>query len=696
MKKSILILVLLPFILIANNGKYPSTIKNVTVYLNGAKIERSAPCLIKAGTSEILFTGLSTKIDENSIQISGLQSASILSMAYDINFLEVGKGNPEVIGLENQIKSINVQIARQKNNIQGLTEEEKVITTNRLIGNPNNTVNLEQIRKISQYYRERITAINNEIFDLNLIITELQSESQGISKQLQELNNFPQKEHGELRIKIDNPVTSQLNLTLSYLVQEAGWVPTYDLKSKDLDAPLDLKYKANVYQKTGVDWQDVEIVLSTGNPNTNIQKPEIGTQYLNFIYGNRQVRTAAKKKSKYTYNPAVRRVVGQVVDQSGLPLPGCTITVKGTALGTQTDFDGNFSLNITSGSQLVFSYIGFETYEIPIYASVINIKLQEDTAVLEEVVVSGYSSTRTAAAEALSGQVVGLQINGSNGNPGSSPTIKIRGVASNSSSKNPLYIIDGIPVDGFVAEDLEPHEIASIDFLKNKSATELYGSRGTNGVVLITTKKSEAIEEIVTTSFVIKKPYTIVSDGDITAIEINNFSLPSKYEYLAAPLINENVFLTASFKDWEQYNLLPGEATLYFNGSYAGKTVLDPYTSKKEMTVSLGLEPDITVTRKQQKNYKSKSFVGNYRILNKAFEIEIKNNKTTTVPLKLVDRIPISENKEIKVSAIETPNAQYDTKKGILTWQLNLPSGTNRQEQFSFQVRYPKGRRISL
>ena len=213
---------------------------------------------------------------------------------------------------------------------------------------------------------------------------------------------------------------------------------------------------------------------------------------------------------------------------------------------------------------------------------------------------------------------------------------------------------------------------------------------------MITTKKSTIQDDLTNTKFRIKKPYSIASDGDITAIEINTFKMPATYEYFAAPIINENVFLTASFKDWEKYQLLPGEANIYFEGAYAGKSTIDPYTVKKEMVLSLGMDQNITVTRKQNRNFKSKSFTGSNRILDRTYDLEVKNNKNTAITLKLMDRIPKSQNKEIKVADIETFDADYDKKKGILTWTIDLDAQENKSKSFSFQVKYPRGKYISL
>lgn len=680
-----------------NDEKISSKIKEVTVYLSGASITRTAECNLTFGTSEITLTGLSTKIDESSIQISGLQAVSILSMSYDINYLIKEGNSSESLILQEDIDSKESQIALLKNRISGLEEEEQVIYTNRTISNKLQSFDLEKIKKVSTYYRERITEIKDEIFKTNQKVNIINHDIRAIKKQMAETNNAPEKEQGEIKIKFDAPIASKLNLIISYQVQDAGWIPNYDIKSKDINKPLKLAYKAHVYQKTGNDWNNVNIILSTGNPTVNVTKPNLGTKYLNFTNGYQNTNFSATKKKRYVYNPMVKQVTGTVLDESGGPLPGATVVVNGTSNGTQTDFDGHFSLNVQNGQELTVSYIGFSSEELPIYSSVMNIRLDEDAQALNEVVVLGYGTSKkksyTGAVSSISaeqlvqGKAAGINIRGAS---------SVRSRSYNPPPQLPLYVIDGVPAKGFVDGDLDMDEIQSVEVLKGNSATALYGSRGSNSIVVITTKKSITQDDVTNTKFVIKKPYSIASDGDITAIEINTFILAAKYEYLAAPIVNENVFLTTTFNDWEQYNLLPGEASIYFKGTYAGKTTIDPYTTKKEMTVSLGIDPNITVTRKQNKNFKSKSFTGSNRILDRTYDLVVKNNKTIAIDLKLMDRIPISQNKDIKVDDIETNSAEYDSKKGLLTWKLNLSPQETKTESFSFQVKYPKYKRISI
>ena len=491
MQNLFLFLVLCPALIFANDEKIPSKIKEVTVYLNGASITRTAECNLASGTSEITLTRLSTKIDESSIQISGLQAVSILSMSYDINFMPVIEDESASLPLQQRLEAIDSEIALLKNTISGLEEEEQVIYANRSVSARTQGLSLEKLKEISTYYRQRITAIKNEIFNANLEIKRLNDEARTIQKQMAELNNSPEKEQGEIKIKFDAPVASKLNLSISYQVQDAGWIPNYDIKSEDINTPLSLSYKAHVYQKTGNDWNHVNITLSTGNPNVNVAKPNLGTKFLNYSNGYQNTQMNATKKRKYVYNPSVKQVTGTILDESGAPLPGVNVLVKGTTNGTTTDFDGHFSMNIQNGKELLVSYIGFHNTQLPIYSSVMNIRLDEDASALDEVVVVGYGSS---SKKALTGAV--SSVNAEQMVQGRAAGISVRGSSSNRNKSSrvipvkPLYVVDGVPMTDFEEGDLDMDEIQTVEVLKGNSATALYGSRGSNGIIVITTKKS--------------------------------------------------------------------------------------------------------------------------------------------------------------------------------------------------------------
>lgn len=208
------------------------------------------------------------------------------------------------------------------------------------------------------------------------------------------------------------------------------------------------------------------------------------------------------------------KVTGKITSVStGETLPGVTVVVKGTTSGTATDIDGNYSLEVPTTAILVISFIGMETQEIPVQGrSVINVSMTSAASMLDEVVVVGYGSAKrmdltgsiatvkakdlayqavSNPAQALQGKVAGVQVTNS-GSPGSSPVIRIRGLGSVSSSSAPLYVVDGVLTNDI--SYLGTNDIENITFLKDASSSAIYGVRAANGVILVTTKRSQSRE----------------------------------------------------------------------------------------------------------------------------------------------------------------------------------------------------------
>ena len=234
-----------------------------------------------------------------------------------------------------------------------------------------------------------------------------------------------------------------------------------------------------------------------------------------------------------------KTVSGTVTDNSGT-LPGVSVLIKGTTTGTETDFDGKYSIKAKSGDVLSFSYVGYTTVEKTVgTANTINVILEESSNVLDEVVVVGYGTTTkqtftgtakvVKAAElekksvsnisqALAGEVAGVNVMNPSGQPGTVATIRIRGFGSVNGNRAPLYVIDGVPFSGAL-NSINPSDVASTTVLKDATATAIYGSRGANGVILITTKSG--------------KTGTSTLEVDVkTGV---NFSSISDYEVITSP-----------------------------------------------------------------------------------------------------------------------------------------------------------------
>ena len=216
---------------------------------------------------------------------------------------------------------------------------------------------------------------------------------------------------------------------------------------------------------------------------------------------------------------AQQSVSGLITDSSGTPLPGVNVIIQGTNIGVSSDFDGNYQINVDNGQILVFSYIGYDSVELTVNGANQDVKMTESDSELDEVVVIGYGTVRkkdlTGAVDLVTeknfakgsvvspqqlirGKVAGVSIVSNSGAPGDDSNVLIRGIGSLNLNSNPLYVVDGIPLDsGGVGGSrsplnaINPADIEAISILKDASATAIYGSRAANGVVLITTKKGK-------------------------------------------------------------------------------------------------------------------------------------------------------------------------------------------------------------
>ena len=210
-----------------------------------------------------------------------------------------------------------------------------------------------------------------------------------------------------------------------------------------------------------------------------------------------------------------RVISGTVKDPSGETIISASVVVKGTTIGTVTDFDGNYTIDVPDDAKvLIFSYVGMQSQELNITGDVMNVVLSENSEVLEEVVVTGYGTTKkrdvvtsvasvgadqikdipvTSAAEALQGKLSGVTVTTTEGSPDADVKIRVRGGTSLTQSNDPLYIVDGMPVSSI--SDISPTDIQSMDVLKDAAATAIYGAQGANGVIIITTKESSSDDD---------------------------------------------------------------------------------------------------------------------------------------------------------------------------------------------------------
>lgn len=307
----------------------------------------------------------------------------------------------------------------------------------------------------------------------------------------------------------------------------------------------------------------------------------------------------------------------------------------------------------------------------------------------------GYESDKDDGfVQSLQGQVAGVQISPNV----SSSNVKIRGYSSISDAK-PLYVIDGQITDADAASKLNPNSIKSMDVLKDASATSIYGSRASNGVIVITTKQgmsdyTEISENELNISFDIDIPYDILSNGKVHSVDLKELQLPATYKYFAAPRVEKDAFLLAEINDYSKFNLLQGEANIIFEGLYVGKTSINPNQTSDTLSLSMGRDKKINIKREKITDKSGTKFLSSKKEQTFTYDITVRNNKKEMVAITLEDQYPLSSDKEIEIELLDKSGAKVNTETGILTWDLNLKPSETKTIRLSYKVKYPKDKII--
>jgi len=343
------------------------------------------------------------------------------------------------------------------------------------------------------------------------------------------------------------------------------------------------------------------------------------------------------KPPKYDGTVSSNQVGGKVLDQNtNEALAGANVFIKGTTIGTICDADGNYSLSIpNNGVQIEVSFIGYEKQIVPISGTQMNIYMKEDQRLLEEVVVVGYGTQNKSMGSALEGRMAGLQIRG------------------NSSEKDKTKV-KNLPLP------------------------------------------TNQVENQTSVEFEIKTPYTVNSDNKNLTVEMDKYNLPAEFEYYSAPKVDKDAFLLANIIDWEKYNLLEGEANIFFENTFVGKTILDIRYVSDTLNISLGRDKSIVIKREKVKDFNKKQFFGNKKEDTRTWRIAIKNNKKQAIHFVLLDQIPVSTLEEIEVIPENLSGGTLDKEKGEVKWIFTLKPADKTELELKYKVKYPKDRNLTI
>ena len=309
------------------------------------------------------------------------------------------------------------------------------------------------------------------------------------------------------------------------------------------------------------------------------------------------------------------------------------------------------------------------------------------------------SNTIQSFDKALEGKAAGLQMN--EVVVTNAYGIKVRGQNSADRTSQPLYVVNGVPMNSNEFAKINESSIKNIQILKGEEATSLYGSQGANGVVLVTLK--DGLEDYISVTdkeldvtFDIDLPYDVTTNGKEQTATLKEYSTKALYKYYSVPKLDKDIFLLAEVPDWEKLNLLPGSANIIFEGTYVGKSFIDPNSTSDTLNLTLGRDKRVVVKREKLVDYSSVKFLGTNKLQKITYELTVKNNKKDSIRTILKDQFPLSTNKEIEVELVDDGGAEVNTDLGILNWKLQLAPGESRKYRFSYTVKYPKDKLLNL
>jgi len=535
MKRLIFILIIVLFTFSWANGQsekeIKAEIKHVTVFPDRAQIDHETQVNIAAGKAVLKLSSLSPYIDPQSVQVKGFGEFTILSVNHQNNYMQNLEESPEIKTLRGQLDALLLKVEDEKAAITVLKEKEAFLVANRAILVKETTFSVEQLKSVMELYTSNMDQVTMTILKKNRLIKDHEKQIAALQKQISDRLGKQNLPSGEIYVTVTSEKQVTGKLTCSYVVMNAGWYPSYDIRVNDIKNPVTIFYKANVYQNSGVSWKDVKLSFSNATPWVTGDIPVMYPWFVDY----------------YMPVPVMRQAKSAGVARDATP----------------------------------------------------------------------------AAAEVMS-----------------------------------------------LKEESVAEESAPVPVMKQTGET--------------------------TITFDVAIPYSIPSDGKIQTVEIQRLTAPAEYKYVTLPKLSQYAYLTANITDWSKLSLQSGEAILYFENSYVGKSNLSVNQLTDTLTLSLGTDNSILVKREKRQDFTSKKIIGANKTENYSFLLTIRNNKPTGIKITLNDQIPVSSNSGISVEAVELSGGRLNPQTGEIKWDLEMKPQESRQIVLSYSVKYPKDKSVIL
>jgi len=604
---------------------------SATLFYTGVQLQNEASVAVASGKSLIKLKNISAYADEKSVQVSGDGAFTILSVNYKAN-PNKAEDAEEFKKIEKGIDDLDRQIREERTWIEILQKKEAFYNANLSVTGKDQIITVDQLKALGENYTKTIETIRFSIMDRLKKIDDLEEQRRKQNDKLNQLRSGQSGAGAEVWILVSsaNALTAKFNI--SYFTYNAGWFPSYDLRVNKLNEPMDFVYKANIYQNTGLDWKNVKIRCSNATPYQQGNAPVLQPYYL--YYGNYPSNNNANQPRNIT------QVTGVLRDsETGEALPFANIVVKGTNIGTTTDLNGEFRLNVPAGSNIIeVTFIGYERQEYSVSGGHMSLSLRPMHNELNEVVITG-------------------------GQPAQMDGVSVQRMAS-------------------LTPGVSGREYAKKLSLRGARADADYKTK----IVNVTTQSAATSVE-----FEIAEPYNLKSDGQTMTVDIKQAGIPTIFEYHGSPKLEASAFLIARIPGWEKFSLLSGEANLYIENTYVGKSYLNAEQVSDTLDISLGRDKNVVVKREKVKDFTEKQFLGSNKTVTRGWKITVKNNKSSACQIFINDQVPYTENKDISVDVVEiTGNLKPNPANGLVRWKLELQPNEAKELNLKYAVKYPK------
>jgi hypothetical protein len=647
-----------------------SDLSKVTVFFLGAQIEHQATKSLIKGKQEIVFTKLTDFLDANTVQVKATGDLTILSVRTRKNYEDIRISNDKMNELNAQRKVLEKKENDLRSEFDILNLDKDLILRNRELKGLNEGLKMSELKDAFTFMHQKLTEITVR---QSAIRDELEKVTKDLNKLEQEIvsqRSKPVINYSEIVVEVDVKKATDAAFTFNYISPNASWKPYYDMRSDGIGKLIKLEAKALVSQNTGIEWKDVDMVLSTNDPYENSKEPDLQPWYIN--YNNYRQATQQSTRVLPEIDYSGEKITGEVIDAStGEAMPFTKISFPSNpSIGVVTDVDGKFTVTVPRNEKyLVASFVGYAPQTVAIQSPYIKFFMKSDELVLN----TGWGNGSTTYNWDFEGGADSIRV-----------------------------ITGGIPAN---YGDITGGIFKINEQEKNLETIQVRGSREKDNYLFIDGVKvkeksnyaqTEVVKKDLRVEYRIQSKMTIPTDGMDHRVKIDNFELKADYEYHTAPKIDPAVFLAAQVSGWEKLNLLSGESNIYFDGTYIGKSYIDINSTQDTLSFSFGKDSKINLERTKVKDKSSNKILGSRQKYEATWEIKIRNNGGALIPIIVKDQFPISTNNDIKVKRNDLENGELNEEMGIITWKLTLPVGNTQIYQFGYTVDYEKGKVLYL